>query len=119
MTAPDARPEKDAAGVRRLSVRRLGRVGWPNGRVITCPEGHPVKARLMLAGDSHGAIRCGHRLQAGGNECGVWLYLLPADEGGRLAVEVHVDEMAEIERARMTLGEIRRYLGVQQRGISA
>lgn len=98
-------------GVRRLVGRRLGQLV---GTVLLCPEGKR-RSRVIRPGDSHFAVECTHEpTRESRLALEHWLYLLPRAGGGTLVVECHVDEVIHIQRARLTLDEIRAYLEVDR-----
>jgi hypothetical protein len=92
---PEPTVVRGADGVRRLIGRRRG---WVSGRVIFCPLGHRVRTRILLGPGATVAVECGVKATRPDEPCAIWLYLLPDGHGGTEALEVHVDEVSEIER---------------------
>lgn len=97
---------------RRLQGRRYGEL---RGTTLMDPTGRPLMGGVVRPGDAHFSVEwAATKAQAGGSETR-WLYLLPDDAGGTVVVECHPDEVCAIREGRMTIGEIRRYLGITTR----
>lgn len=123
MNQPKPTPYTDAHGVRRLLGRRTGYVmverdeqGAQRFRLY-CPEAHRVQFDgLPLAANC--PIRCTHRAQRGGPECGTCLQLIARvrgmqDEEMIMAVEVTPDELHWMERHHIELvPDMLAYLGM-------
>lgn len=107
--APTPEVRKDPDGTRRLVGRRFGAL---RGTTLFDPTGLPLVGGVVRPGDAHFSIEwAATKAQAGGSQTR-WLYLLPDETGGTTVVECHPDEVGVIRRQRMSLAEIRRYLGL-------
>jgi hypothetical protein len=80
---------------------------------LYCPRGHRVPKHFWLTGaDQSGGYRCQFHEPPGKHACGAVVLLLQFIPGIRIVVDVSSAELHHMESPRMTLSEIRDFLGL-------
>ncbi len=80
---------------------------------LCCPRGHRVPRHFWALGETpQGGYRCTFRPPPGLVACNLGVFLLPLEGGVKIVVDVSSRELHEMEQRRMSLRQMRDFLGL-------